>query len=159
MDLRDFESVKHQVGYCGAWCGSCVVGNGVLRQLTRKYKDMLDAYGLRGWGPKDFDYDAFAKGLESIQAMPSCPGCLRGGGRENCEIKACASAKGFRVCTECGVGDRCSHAEVLEYMRAGARAAGVLFKAGEPDSDDAIEDWVAQLASKWPCSVLFESDG
>lgn len=51
MDLKDFENVRHQIGCCGAWCGSCVVGNGVLKQLTKKYQEMTDAYGLREWGP------------------------------------------------------------------------------------------------------------
>lgn len=77
MDFRDFENVKHQIGACGAWCGSCVVGNGVLKKLTKKYQEMIDAYGLREWGPKDLDYDEFAKGVRSIQAMPSCPGAGR----------------------------------------------------------------------------------
>jgi hypothetical protein len=31
-------------------------------------------------GKKDFDYAEFAKGLKSIQSMPPCPGCLKGGG-------------------------------------------------------------------------------
>jgi len=158
MDLEDFENVKHQIGSCGAWCGSCVVGNGVLKQLTKKYQEMIDAYGLREWGPKDYDYAEFAKGLKSIRSMSLCPGCLKGGGRENCEIRACASAKGFRECTECEAGDHCSHGEVLDYMRSGAREAGVLFRAGEPVGDDPIEEWGMQLASKWPCSVLFEDD-
>ena len=144
MDMEDFENVRHQIGSCGAWCGSCIVGNGVLKQLTKKYQEMTDAYGLQEWGPKDFDYGEFAKGLQSIQAMPSCPGCLKGGGRENCEIRACATAKGLRECTECGAGDQCSHDKVLDYMRSGALAAGVLFRAGEPDSDDTVEEWVTQ---------------
>ena len=159
MDMEDLQNVRHQIGSCGAWCGSCVVGNGVLKHLTKKYQEMTDAYGLQEWGPKDFDYGEFAKGLQSIQAMPSCPGCLKGGGRENCEIRACAAAKGFRECTECGAGDHCSHREVLDYMRSGALAAGVLFRAGAPAGDDPIEEWVTQVASRWPCSILFEDDG
>jgi hypothetical protein len=43
-------------------------------------------------------------------------------------------------------------------MRSGALEAGVLFRAGEPVGDDPIEEWGTQLASKWPCSVLFEDD-
>jgi hypothetical protein len=158
MNLKDFENVKYQIGCCGAWCGSCVVGNGVLKQLTMKYHEMTDAYGLREWGSNNFDYEEFEKGLQSIQAMPSCPGCRKGGGREDCEIRSCASAKGFRECVECQAGNQCSHREVLDYMRSGALAAGVLFREGAPVCDDPIEEWVTQVASKWPCSILFGDD-
>ena len=158
MDLGDFKNVRHQIGTCGAWCGSCVVGNGVLKELTRKYQEMIDAYGLREWGPGDFDYAEFAKGLQSIHEITTCPGCLKGGGRENSEIKACASDRGFRECTECSAGDDCSQAKVLDHMRAGALAAGILFRAGEPDRDVPVEEWETQLASRWPCSILFDDD-
>jgi hypothetical protein len=159
VDMGDFENVRHQIGSCGAWCGSCVVGNGVLKELTKKYQEMIDAYGLREWGPGDFDYAEFAKGLQSIQAISSCPGCVKGGGRENCEIRACASDRGFRECTECGAGDDCSQGKVLDHMRAGALAAGILFRTGEPNRDVPVEEWESQLASKWPCSILFDDDG
>jgi len=53
----------------------------VLKELTKRYQEIIDAYGLREWGPQDFDYGEFAKGLVSIQAMPSCPG--RGNGTAN----------------------------------------------------------------------------
>ena len=42
----DFENVKAQVGYCGIWCGSCVVGNGALSGLTRRYRELIDALGV-----------------------------------------------------------------------------------------------------------------
>ena len=43
----DFELVKNQIGSCGIWCGSCVVANGTLRELTRRYAQMIEAYGLK----------------------------------------------------------------------------------------------------------------
>jgi hypothetical protein len=159
LDLADFENVKHQVGSCGLWCGSCVVGNGVLKLLTKKYEELTEAYGLREWGPKDFDYAEFAKGLRSIRAMPSCSGCRKGGGRKDCEIRACASAKGLRECSECGAGDECPHRKVLDHMRAGGAAAGILVRIGTPAGEDPVEEWVKQAASRWPTSILFEDDG
>ena len=89
------ENVKSQIGFCGIWCGSCMVGNGTLRELTKRYEEMTNAYGLGKWCPKDFDYGEFSKGLASIQRMPLCIGCLKGGGRDDCEIRACASNKGL----------------------------------------------------------------
>ena len=159
MDLRDFDNVKAQIGRCGIWCGSCVVGNGTLKQLTGRYQELIEAYGLRKWGPDDLEYDEFTKGLQSIQTMPSCLGCLSGGGREEGEIRLCASARHAEDCTECDAGSDCAHAEILEQMRSGALAAGLSVKSDQADRDELLKQWVAQLASKWPCSLLFEDEG
>jgi len=60
---ESFEGVRGQIGYCGIWCGSCVVGNGALRELTRRYEELVRAYGLEGWAPGNFDFGEFKKGL------------------------------------------------------------------------------------------------
>jgi len=154
----DFERVKDQIGFCGIWCGSCVVGNGALRELTKRYADMIEAYGLKEWVPKEFDYREFARGLESIQAMPLCPGCLNGGGRDGCEMKACASGKGIDSCCECGEPAGCRHSDILGKMRSGALAAGLYVKTTSVDKKELIEQWTARLKKTWPCSVLFAAD-
>ena len=48
MGVESFEDVKGQIGCCGIWCGSCVVGNGALRELTRRYEEIVENYGLEG---------------------------------------------------------------------------------------------------------------
>ena len=77
FDTAAFENVRNQLGYCGIWCGSCIVGNGVLRDLTRSYEELTTSHGLETFAPKDFDYAEFAKGLASIGRMDPCPGCPR----------------------------------------------------------------------------------
>ena len=72
MKVKPFENVKDQIGYCGIWCGSCVVGNGTLRELTKRYEEIIKSYGLEHWAPKDFDFKEFMKGLASIETMPLC---------------------------------------------------------------------------------------
>jgi hypothetical protein len=156
MGLTDFENVKGQIGYCGIWCGSCVVGNGVLSEVARRYGKVTEAYGLREWGPKELDYDTFLKGLRAIQSLEACPGCRRGGGRDNCEIRACARAKGMPDCTECGENGQCNHAEIIGRMRSGALEAGLFVRAGEQDREQLLKQWMIDLASRWPCSMLFD---
>jgi len=151
----DFELVKNQIGFCGIWCGSCVVGNGTLRELTERYAEMIEAYGLKEWGPKDFDYKEFAKGLESIQTMPLCPGCLKGGGRDNCEMRTCASSKGIDDCSECGETAGCRHTELLQKMRSGALGTGLFVKTEAVDRQKLIEKWITELKTKWPSCILF----
>ena len=41
-----FEGVKRQIGYCGIWCGSGIVCNGTLSELTRQYDELIKAYVL-----------------------------------------------------------------------------------------------------------------
>lgn len=162
MSSASFDNVKCQIGCCGIWCGSCVVGNGTLAELTRRYQRLIDLHDLRSWGPKDFDYDQFDKGLRSIQAMTACPGCLRGGGRADCEIRACAAAKHLADCTECsefGKGSgrgHCPHIKLRDHMRSGALEAGLLVREPGTDRACSLEGWVEELHRRWPQSLLFD---
>ena len=153
-----FQSVKEQIGYCGIWCGSCVVGNGTLREFTKKYKELVNAYSWKEWSPKDFNFDEFYKGLESIENMPLCQGCLKGGGRDNCEIRACAAGKGLKDCTLCQEFEQCKHSDILKHMRSGARDAGLFVISKGDDRKKVVEQWSAELKDKWPCCVLFLKD-
>ncbi len=150
-----FENVRNQVGCCGIWCGSCVVGNGALRKLTSEYRKMLEAYDVLKWGAKDCDPEAFLEGLESIARVPVCAGCLKGGGRENCELRACASSKGIPDCTECDAPENCEHKDLLQHMRSGALDAGLFVKTRRGSSRPLIAKWTADLKERFPCCILF----
>jgi hypothetical protein len=110
---------------------------------------------LEEWAPRDFDYKEFMRGLASIASMPLCPGCLKGGGRDNCEVRACASNKNIEGCSKCRESELCQHVEILERMRSGALAAGLLVEAEEVDREQILEEGVAELKSRWPCCILF----
>jgi hypothetical protein len=158
MNAEAFENVKDQIGFCGVWCGSCVVGNGVLRELTKRYEEVIRAYGLKDWGPKDFNFHEFMKGLASIQNMPLCQGCLKGDGRPNCEIRSCALNKKINDCSECNQPEACKNKESLEKMRTGALRAGLLVKTEKIDRYKLLDRWTTELKSKWPSSILFLPD-
>lgn len=137
--LKAFEKVKDQIGACGIWCGSCVVGNGVLRLLTRNYKNILKNYGVDHWGPKDIDYKKLFEYFESIQRIPLCPGCWEGGGREECEIRNCTVEKKINDCIECRVAKKgCKHIKLLKHMQDGALKAGLLVKTAKPGKQKSI---------------------
>ena len=154
MKVKPFENVKNQIGFCGIWCGSCVVGNGALRELTKRYEEIIKRYGLEEWAPKDFDFQEFMKGLASIQAMPLCLGCLKGDGKPNCEIRICASNKKIADCSECDQPTACKNLEELQKMRIGARRAGLFVKTENVDRQELIEKWTNELKSKWPHFIL-----
>jgi hypothetical protein len=153
-----FENVKDQIGSCGIWCGSCVLGNGALRELTTRCGEMLRAYGLKEWAPQDFDHAGFLDALDVIHRAGSCPGCRKGGGRDDCEIRACASEKGLNDCTECVDRVDCAPRELLEKMRSGAWAAGLFVRHDGEERDRALEKWLSALPRTWPSSVLFIED-
>jgi hypothetical protein len=158
MKTDAFENVRDQIGACGIWCGSCVAGNGALRELTKKYEQVIKAYGLQEWGPKEFDFREFMRGLTSIQTMPLCQGCRKGDGKPNCEFRPCTQNKGIEDCSQCDRPSVCEHSQALEKMQTGALSAGLLVKTEKADPKKLITEWTSELKGKWPHSILFISD-
>ncbi len=154
MQAKAFENVKNQIGHCGLWCGSCIVGNGTLKELTKKYEHLIKGYGVSEWGAKDFDSKEFIKGLASIQNLPVCAGCLKGGGNDECRIRPCASEKGICDCSECKEPTTCKNQEALQKVRSGALAVGMLLKTDKADQAELIEKWTAEIRSKFPHCVI-----
>lgn len=159
MKSMPFENVKDQIGFCGIWCGSCVVGNGVLQELTKRYEELIIGYGLEEWAPQDFDFKEFKKGLSSIKNVPLCPGCLKGGGNLECKIRACASEKNIAECIECDQPSECNNLEMLEKMRTGARKAGLMVKTDDFERQVLIDKWIEEAKRKFPDILLFLGDG
>ena len=155
---KAFTNVKNQVGYCGIWCGSCVAGNGLLRDLTARYEKLIRDYGVSQWAPSDFDFDEFMKGLGSLKETWLCPGCLQGGGQDNCAVRACAENKKSEDCIECGEFRACARKEKLETMRSGALKAGLNVKTEKGNSADQIKRWTLDMKDRWPGLLLFLDD-
>lgn len=155
MYAESFQNVKGQIGFCGIWCGGCAVGNGALREVTKRYAEMIKAYGLPEWGPREVDFEKFTSALGSIQAMPLCQGCRMGDGKPNCEFRACASGKKVEDCGQCGQSAACVNSEALQKMRAGALRAGLMVQTERNDREELIHKWTAELKGKWPHAVLF----
>ena len=155
--LTAFENVRGQIGCCGIWCGSCVVGNESLRELTAKYEEVLRSDGLEHRAPEDLDYGEFARSLSLgvVRRVASCAGCRKGGGRDDCELRSCCGSEGVRDCLECSKRSRCDHGGVLKHMRSGARAANLFVKDASGADEQLLEEWEALLRTRWPSSVLF----
>jgi hypothetical protein len=146
MESGAFENVKNQIGRCGIWCGSCAVGNGTLRQLAKRCEHIVGCYDVDEWGAEGFDGKKFMKGLVSIQDLPLCVGCLKGGGNDECKIRPCVLGKRLSDCMECGDMKKCEHVEALQRVRIGALRVGMLAKA---ENDRGKQ---RQLIEKWSCN-------
>ena len=79
--------------------------------------------------------------------MPVCVGCRRGGGRNECELRACAASRKVAGCGACPEGAPCPHAETLQHMRAGGRQAGLFVEAGD-------EGLYYEVAGRWNVDAL-----
>lgn len=153
-----FDRVKTQVGTCGIWCGSCAVGNGSLRELSRRFEEVLESHGIGEWAPSELDYASFTRGLAVIRDIASCPGCRNYGGREDCEMRTCAAGRGLSECAECSEHASCSHGEILRHMRTGARDAGLFIKTENVDARELLPEWIRKLKTVWPSCILFQDD-
>ncbi|MBN1677714.1 MAG: DUF3795 domain-containing protein [Candidatus Thermoplasmatota archaeon] len=142
-----FENVKNQLAYCGLWCGSCSVGNGTVNELSRRCAQTITDYGVNEWGPKEVDYKAMLKALAIVSTMGPCLGCLKGGGRTGCEIRACAIKKGITECVDCADQDSCPNGKILHHMRSGALRVGMKVKDKAGDSSKILADWIAEVDS------------
>lgn len=156
MESKAFANVKNQISYCGLWCGSCVVGNGALKELTKRYEHIIGGYGVDEWGAKDFDGKEFMKGLASIQTLPICKGCLKGGGNNECKIRPCASNKKISDCTECNEQKTCKNHEALQKVLTGALQVSMIIKTNEDKADkqELIKKWTAKIKNKFPNCVI-----
>jgi len=148
-----YEAVKDQLGYCGIWCGSCPGGNGAVVKLTRLYEEQVKKNNLEQWGPKNFDFKEFMKGLSSIQKISLCPGCLKGGGNPGCGVRECSKGKGYDHCGECGEIDACGRFGELEKWNPKIKAE--VKKLRGKRLAELEGKWGEELANKWPHCILF----
>jgi hypothetical protein len=154
-----YDRVKDQVGRCGIWCGSCVVGNGTLQRLTTKYEEVIKNYDLENWAPKTFDFKEFLKGLETIKATPLCAGCRKGGGWEECPMRGCVDKNKIADCAECDDQAACPHSPSLEKMRTGSVRAGLFVKTRKGNQKKFVAQCAVKLKTRWPSCILFLRDG
>jgi thiol-disulfide isomerase/thioredoxin len=163
MKAKAFDNVKSQIGYCAIWCGSCVVGNGALKELTKEFNHIIESYGVDKWGAEDqgFDGQELMQTLKSIQDIPVCPGCRKGGGATNCRIRACASNKKLVDCTNCEEFMTCENREALQKVRSGALDAGMSVKTDKDatDQQELIEKWTAELTTRFPHRLILSNRG
>lgn len=158
MKTSAYKNVKYQLGCCGIWCGSCVVGNGTLGELTGRYRKVIRDYDLEHWAPKTFGFKELLKGLETIEATPVCVGCRKGGGWDTCPMRVCVRQKMITDCAECGDQATCPHSASLEKMRTGSVRAGLYVKTRRGDQKKFIRHWATRIKARWPSSLLFLSD-
>jgi len=154
LEIKSFENVKNQIGFCGIWCGSCLGGNGAIPELTGKYEEIIkrSQYALEKYAPKEFNFKEFTKQLAYVQAMPSCPGCRKGGGNSNCQIRICALKQGVVDCSLCNQLATCKSFEELEKTHPNAKEG--LVELRNKGQSVLIEKWMNELKSKWPHCVL-----
>jgi hypothetical protein len=153
MGVEPVENVRNQIGFCGIWCGSCSAGNGSIMELARRFEKIATNYKLEKWVPKDFDFNEFMKGLASMQSMPLCLGCRKGGGNPNCTVRICALQKGVNDCSQCNQLIECRQFEHLEQEKPKIKQD--LLKIKNTDRKELIEKWTEEIKTKWPHCLVY----
>jgi len=148
-----FENVKNQIGFCGIWCGSCGAGNGAIQELARRFEEVVKDCKLDKWVPKEFDFKEFAKGLTSIQAMPLCHGCRKGGGPPTCSVRTCALEKAMADCSQCDQLAECKNFARLE--KENPRIKEGLMEIKNKNRKELIEKWANEIQTKWPNCIVY----
>jgi hypothetical protein len=130
------------------------MGNGTLRDLSRRCEHIIGGYGVDRWGAEDqgFNGQEFMRTLQSIQNIPVCRGFLEGGGKTGCEIRACASSKKLSDCMECSETKACKDRGSLQKVRTGALQVNMLVKIEheKTDSQELVRKWTAEIKSRCP---------
>ena len=156
MTSKPFDNVENQIGFCGIWCGSCPAGNGSIIELTRRYEEAVKKNRMEKWAPKDFDFREFMKGLNSLQKISLCRGCLQGGGNSTCTIRTCAKEKKVSSCSQCELLMNCKNFEILEKSHPTIKQE--LVKIKNTDRRQLIERWKIDLKDNFPnCIVVCDS--
>jgi hypothetical protein len=130
-----WDKIRIQGGAYGAFC-TFDDRTGVFTYLS--YRDPNLAATIENYDKAA----AFLKGLDSMHRFHVCPGYLNGGGREHCEMRACALEKSLNACSACQEENRCKQAEALHHMREGAVAAGPFVSSGIVDKQKFITELV-----------------
>ena len=120
----ELENTRDQIGFCGIWCGSCMVGNGALRELTRRYEAITKAYGLPDWAAKDFDH--------ALQIANSTRHALTGGLYSRSPVHIDRARRDFAV-GNLYINRRITGSQVDAQPFGGFRLSGTGVKAGSPD--------------------------
>lgn len=102
------EEAKKLVGYCGAFCGTCMLRGRIYSDIAQEFLDMLKGSGHPEWLPEhgklDFSFNDFMKGLEYFSKADKGPYCqvpCKEGGGAPCKCRPCAQEKKVEVCYEC----------------------------------------------------------
>ncbi len=104
----DINKAKKLIGYCGSFCGTCMLKGRIYEDVAKDFWEMLKASDHPNWVPKfekiDFNFDDFMKGLEYFSNADSGPYCqapCKEGGGAPCKCRPCAKERGIEICYEC----------------------------------------------------------
>lgn len=99
---------------CGLYCGDCVPFNWQLFRAAEELRDELERVDfhkyarLKGRSNDVFNkFDVFQQVLSEMIKLRCEKTCVNGGGRANCEIRACVHTKELAGCWECCEFESC----------------------------------------------------
>ena len=102
--------------------------------------------------------EAFVESLDTLKKVPVCPGCLKGGGDDTCQMRECTKRRGLVHCDECDAGEKCPHVKSIEYMREAGKAAGMIALTSQEERTELINDGRNSYFKDYPGTLLVKKD-
>ena len=113
--------------------------------MSGRLKRMVEAYGVKSWGPEGVDYDELVRGLSVLEAEIGCKGCRKGDGNNACNMRKCAQGKNVCDCIECHDRGVCEHKEEFARLRDGAMKADMVGKNEGAEAQELIKRWEREV--------------
>ena len=118
MTKRDSMSETSQIAYCGLFCGSCIIRQGKIGELSNELLLRIEspdfqklAHGLPTLKPDAFrDLERIEEGrgfLKALCQLDCQKACKQGGGSTGCRIRECCRQKGIDGCWRCQQMENC----------------------------------------------------
>jgi len=115
------------VGYCGLYCGDCLLRRGEVADLARDLRKKLRevkfdrvAAALAGFLKPLQDYDKCYQALGAMVRLRCRRPCTGGDGNPQCRPRLCVQRRGLRGCWECGEFETCPKLAFLKAVHADA---------------------------------------
>jgi hypothetical protein len=113
---------KRFTALCGLYCLDCIPSHPRLFAMVKELTDLLDELRFEHYAelkshtsPVFGGYAQFREVLRSIGDLQCVAPCTKGGGKPNCEVRACVTSHALAGCWECAEHSVC---ELLEPLKA-----------------------------------------
>jgi hypothetical protein len=112
---------RHQLAYCGFYCGDCLGRTGVIADAAERFQEVLERYQFEKTAHAIFpeempEYDKLTDMVRFMTGLRCPTVCRDREGDSSCGAKKCCMERGYFACYECDGFEEC---DVLKKAQVG----------------------------------------